>query len=139
MRPACAAGSGGGARMRERQVHDLEELVFGDGGDPLAFQEPFDGRVLVQVADFGDHAQAYGRGGQAEAGAVAGEGVEEGVAGEVVAFGRGADGSGDGRGHEEEVELGVPGSVTQGVVQAPGPLHFLTDTGVPALVRHGAP
>ena len=39
----------------------------------------------------------------------------------------------------DDVELGVPCSVAQGVVQVPGPLHFRTDAGVPALVRHGAP
>ena len=51
------------AGAAERDVDDLEHFVFVDGRDALAQQHRFDLRVLVQVADFRDGAEADGGGG----------------------------------------------------------------------------
>ncbi len=128
-------GRGGG--LRDGAVDDLEELVFGDGLDALAEEQGFDLGVLVQVADFGDHAEAEGGGGEGARAAVPGEEVEEVVGGAVVGFGGGADGAGDGGREEEEVEgIGFGGD---GVVEVPGADELGVDARVPEFVGHAGP
>ena len=122
---------GGG---REGNIHDLQEFLLVQGGDAGAAQDPLDLRVLVQVADVGDHAEADRRGRQALGAAVAGEHVEEEVAGAVVRLGGLADAAGDGGGHEEEIELVV--LALDGPMQVEGAEHLGVDAGVPHVAWH---
>ncbi|GJC93323.1 hypothetical protein ColKHC_02149 [Colletotrichum higginsianum] len=120
----------------EGQVDNLQQLVLVEGLDALAEQQGLDLRVLVEVADLGDHAEPNGDAGLAAGAAPAGKGVEEAVGGAVVALGGGADGAGDGRGEQEEVELLAGGAALDGVVQVPGALPLGLDARVPGLVGH---
>src|SRR4051812_39599846 len=45
---------------RQCQVRHLKELVFVEGLDPPPKQQCLDIRILVQVSDFGNHAEADG-------------------------------------------------------------------------------
>lgn len=127
----------------QAEIEDGEEFFFFEGGDSFSQEHGFDVGVLVEVADFGDGAEADGKGGEALCAAVFGEVVEEAVGGCVVALCGGADGAGDGGCQQEKVDgRGGSGGGHVGlecVMQVPRTLDFGVDRCVPAFVGHGGP